>query len=93
LPGAVKTHILTGDAAAAAAEQVGDVARLAAEEVARLQGQLADLDRKNRLQVSCGDCLLMTDTICAIQVRAATAAAAAWMPDFGRMKLGNKLLL
>lgn len=31
--------------------QVGDVARLAAEEVARLKGQLADLDRKNRLQV------------------------------------------
>jgi hypothetical protein len=37
--------------------QVGDVARLAAEEVARLQGQLADLDRKNRLQVNFVKCL------------------------------------
>ncbi|WIA15375.1 hypothetical protein OEZ85_002037 [Tetradesmus obliquus] len=41
-------------AQSSSAAQVGDVARLAAEEVARLQGQLADLDRKNRLQVEYG---------------------------------------
>jgi len=32
--------------------QVQDVARIAAEDVARLQGQLADLDHKNRMQAS-----------------------------------------
>ncbi|KAF6256339.1 hypothetical protein COO60DRAFT_1461752 [Scenedesmus sp. NREL 46B-D3] len=40
-------------AQSSSAAQVGDVARLAGEEVARLQGQLADLDRKNRLRVDC----------------------------------------
>eukprot|EP00775_Hariotina_reticulata_P008604 gene8604-8785_t len=39
-------------AVSGSAAQVQDVARIAAEDVARLQGQLADLDHKNRMQVA-----------------------------------------
>lgn len=39
--------------------QVEDVARLAAEEVARLKGQLADLDKKNKLQVRAVEAALL----------------------------------